>query len=241
MKCSAMLASLVIIIFASCSFIGGKRVNGNGNVISQDRNAGDFSRVDVGGAIDVYIKQAPSRSVRVETDENLQELVEVFERGGRLHISPRNNYNLNPSNNSIKVYVTAPEFRLLDVSGASSIQSEEKITSNETLDIGISGASKVKIITNAPRINAQLSGASNLSIGGETRDFDVRGSGASDISGFDLKAENTTVDLSGACSAEVFASVNLDVHASGASGVKYMGSAAVKQNTSGASHVKKID
>ena len=57
----------------------------------------------------------------------------------------------------------------------------------------------------------------------------------------DLLTENTRVDISGASSADVFASVKLDVQASGASGVKYRGAAAVTQDVSGASNVKKVD
>ena len=46
--------------------------------------------------------------------------------------------------------------------------------------------------------------------------------------------------MSGACDAEVFASVKLDVKASGASDVKYKGNAAVSQHVSGAGNVKKV-
>ena len=46
--------------------------------------------------------------------------------------------------------------------------------------------------------------------------------------------------MSGACDAEVFASVKLDVNASGASHVKYKGNATVTRNVSGAGSVKKV-
>ena len=241
MKRITLLFFLAVFIFCSCNYMGGKRINGNGNVISQNRSAGGFNAVDVSRAIDVYIKQDSVQSVRVETDENLQELVEVHEKNGTLYITSHDNYNLNPSNNSVKVFVSAPAFRSVEVSGASKIYGENKFTSNETFDIDISGASEVKINVNAPRVNAHLSGASNLTIMGETRDFNVEGSGASGAKCFDLKTENTTVDISGACSAEVFASLKLDVEASGASNVKYRGAPAITQDISGASDLKKVD
>jgi hypothetical protein len=241
MKRFILFSCLAILIFSSCSYIGGKRVNGNGNVISQNRTTGSFNAVDVSGALDVYLKQDSSQSIKVEADENLQELIEIHEQNGILYISPRENYNLNPSNKGIKIYVSAPAFRRFDVSGASNILCENKITSNESFDIDISGASSVKINVNAPSVNTEVSGASNLTIMGETRDFIVRGSGASGMKCFDLKTENTSVDISGACSAEVFASVKLDVEASGASGVKYRGTPAITQDISGASDLKKVD
>ena len=109
------------------------------------------------------------------------------------------------------------------------------------MDIDLTGASDIKLDVKAPRINAEVTGASSVMLTGETKDFNVEGSGASDIKSFGLMTENTTLDISGACSAEVFASVKLDVQASGASGIKYKGNAAVNQDISGAGSVKKVD
>jgi hypothetical protein len=230
-----------ILIFSSCRFIGGKRIHGNGNVVTQDRSAGKFNSVDISGAIDVYLKQdSAHQAIKVETDENLQELVEIHEENGVLYISPRDNYNLDPSK-AIKVFVTAPHFRALSVSGASHIYGENKVSSSETLDIDLSGASEIKLDMKAPRINAEVTGASSVILTGETRDFSIEGSGASDIKCFDLMTENTTLDVSGASSAEVNASVKLDVHASGASGIKYKGTPSVTQDVSGASSVNKVN
>ena len=242
MKRNFFLSLLGILIFSSCSYVGGKRINGNGNIVTQDRTAGKFNSVDVSGAIDVYLRQdSAQQAIKVETDENLQELVEIYEENGVLYISPRDNFNLDPSNNKIKVFVATSQFRNLDVSGASNIYSENKLTSSETLDIGLSGASEAKIDAKAPRINAEITGASTVILTGETKDLNVGGSGASGAKCFDLKTENATVDISGACSAEVFASIKLDVQASGASGVKYKGAPSITQDISGASSIKKVD
>jgi hypothetical protein len=241
MKRIVLFSFFAILLFSSCSYVGGKRIRGDGNVISQDRTVGQFNNVDVSGAIDVYIKQDSAQpGVKVEADANLQELVEVYEQNGTLYISPRDHYNLRPSK-AIKVFVSAPRYRRLDVSGASNIFSENKIVSTESLDIDISGASGIKIDLKAPRVNTEVTGASKAVLTGETRDFNVEGTGASDVKCFDLKTENTTLGISGACSAEVFASVKLDVDASGASGVRYKGSPAVTQDLSGASSLKKVD
>jgi Putative auto-transporter adhesin, head GIN domain len=76
---------------------------------------------------------------------------------------------------------------------------------------------------------------------GETKDFSADGSGSTDIKCFELLAENTNVELSGAGDAQVFASVKLDVQVSGAADVKYKGNAAVTKEISGAGSVKKVE
>lgn len=239
MKPTFLFCCLLVIV-SSCDYIGGKRIHGNGNNVAQSRNTGKFNSLDVSGAIDVYVKQDSNQSVKVETDENLQEYVEVYESNGVLVVSPKDNYNLDPSH-KIKVFITAPSFRVIDVSGASTITSENKLVSSESLDIDLSGASEAKVDLKTPRINTEVTGASTITLTGETKDLNVVGSGASGAKCFDLMTENTTVDISGASSAEVFASVKLDAQASGASEVKYRGNPAITQDINGASSIRKAD
>ena len=110
MKKIFFLSVIAIIILSSCSYIGGKRVSGNGNIVTREHTVGSFHNVDVSGALSVYVKMdSAQQPVKVETDENLQELIEITESNGTLYISPRDNFNLNPSR-KVKVYVSAPRF-----------------------------------------------------------------------------------------------------------------------------------
>jgi hypothetical protein len=137
--------------------------------------------------------------------------------------------------------VSSPAFKMLHVSGASKMIGENTISSDATIDIGLSGASNAGLDLKCPKVTINLSGASTLTVKGETKDLSVEGSGASHIKCFDLLSENADVDISGASSAEVFASVKLNAGASGASDVRYKGNAAVTEDESGASSVKKAD
>ena len=105
------------------------------------------------------------------------------------------------------------------------------------MDIDVSGASEINLEVKAPRIKAGLSGASKGTFRGETKDVSLHGSGASEFRAFDLMAENSDVDVSGASNADVFASVNLKAEASGASNIRYKGKPSVSSNTSGAGNV----
>jgi hypothetical protein len=76
---------------------------------------------------------------------------------------------------------------------------------------------------------------------GETKDFDIQGSGSTDIKCFDLLAENVNLDISGAGDAEIYASKKITGSMSGAADVRYKGAAQTDIHTSGATSVKKID
>jgi hypothetical protein len=231
--CSATLLS-------SCHFFHGEHIDGNGNVTTQTRNVSNFTGVEVSSAINLYIKQDSAYSVKVEIDDNLQPYIIVSEANGILYIKQENNTSLDATG-KIKVYVSAPAFKYLEASGACRIIGENTLTSADAVDIHLSGASDAKLELKAPKVSAELSGASDITLQGETRDLSIDGSGASHAKCFELSSENTDVDLSGASSAEVIASVKINAKASGASDVRYKGNGAVNQDVSGAGSVKKVD
>jgi len=233
------LFSLVIFV-GGCREIAGERVKGSGHVITENRSISGFNNIDVSGAIDVYVRQDSSTSVKVEADDNILEYIEIHTDGSTLEIYTENNIRLRPSN-KIKVYVSNPNYKEIQVSGASSVRCENEITSADVLEVGLSGASEGRLELNAPKISVHLTGASNASVKGKTKDFEGSASGASEIRGFDLLSENANVNASGASHIEIFASVKIDGEASGASSVNYKGNAQSNVGKSGASSVNKKD
>jgi len=233
------LFSLIIFV-GGCREIAGERVRGSGHIITENRTASGFSSIDVSGAIDVYIKQDPTTSVKVEADDNILQYIEVHTDGSTLEIHTEDNIRLKPSH-KIKVYVSNSEYKDLQVGGASSIRSENEITSADALNVDIGGASEGILEVNAPKVSVNVSGASKANIKGKTKDFEGGASGASEIRGFDLLTENADVDASGASNIEVYASVKIAGQASGASSVNYKGNAQASVEKSGASSVNKKD
>lgn len=234
-------AALLISIFAaSCEYMGGKRIRGNSVVKSENRTAGTFTRIHASGSVDVYVKQDSVYAIRVETDENLLPYVVVENDNGSLNIHQKNGVRLKPSN-SVKVFVSGPSFKKFDASGACDLVSENTIINTESITISLSGACSIKMDVNTPKVKAGLSGAGTLSLKGQTRDFEVDGSGSTDINCFGLLAENTDVAISGAGDAEVFASIKLDLHVSGAADIRYKGNAVVNKHISGAGSVTKVE
>ena len=233
-------ALLLISTLTSCHYFSGKRIRGNGVVKSENRTAGSFNSIHVSGIADVYVRQDSVNSVRVEADENLLEFIIIENDNGTLDIHQKDGINLKPSG-SIKVYVSGPSFKNFEASGACDFYGENKITGTESVTIHLSGSSDVNMDLKAPRVVVDLSGAGTITLRGDTKDFSVHGSGSTDINCFELLAENTKVELSGAGDAEVFASVQLDVHVSGAADVKYKGNANVSKEVSGAGSVKKVE
>lgn len=227
------------ILFTSCDMIHGERIKGSGNVITQARNVSGFDAIDASGAVNVFVKQDSAYSVKVEIDDNLQEYVIVEEENGILRVHQANNTRLQTTGD-IKIYVSLPAIKEIQVSGASRLIGENTFAGDQ-FSADLSGASHAELKLDYPKVNAELTGASSVNFSGKTKEVDFSGSGASHFRCFDLLSETARVDLSGASDAQVFASVRLDAEASGASGVKYRGEATANTNVSGASHVSKAE
>lgn len=238
MKKGIYLVVLAALFLGGCRQIFGKRIRGNGNVVTQTRNLSGFDRIEMGGGAKLYVKQDSVFSVKVVGDENLQPYFETYVEGNTLHIHESNGVNLGFST-PVKVYVSAPKYTRFDMSGATDLYSENQIQSTEAIAIDLSGASEVVMDVKAPSLRADLSGAGSVKLRGEAKTFEVDGSGSTDIRCFDLLTESTKVSISGAGDAQVFASVKLDVHVSGAGSVKYKGNPTINQSISGAGSVKK--
>jgi hypothetical protein len=237
MKRLLPLLLLPAILFASCDM---ERIKGNGNIKSETRNVGSFDQIHVSGNIYVYFTQGAAQPVRVETDDNLQEFIEVQTSGDILNIKVKDNVDLDPTQD-IEVYVSAPAVHRFEASGACHINSDNTITSTETVDIHLSGASGAILDVHAPAVDADLSGACSIELKGETKSLSIDGSGSAEARCFGLMAENVEIDISGAGDVETFASVKLHVEVSGAGSVKYKGNPAVSQSISGAGSVSKAN
>lgn len=229
-----------LLMLGSCNVIDGERIKGNGNIRMESRHAGAFANVNVSGNIDLFVRQDSAYTVKVKADENLMEYIEVITEGENLIIRPKKGYNLSGSDD-IKVYVSSPHYNKLKASGSCDIIGENIIKAESILDIELSGSSDVKMEVYAPEVRAELSGAGSISLSGITKDFSVAGSGSTDINCMDLKSENVSIRISGAGSAEVFASVKLDVNVSGSGSVEYRGNATVNQSISGSGSIKKLE
>lgn len=235
-----IIALAIGLLASSCVFVGGKRIKGNGVFKTETRNAGNFHSVESGGSMDIYLKQDSVYAVKLEGEENLLPYINLENRNGVLKVYEQNNIRLRPTR-TIKIFISAPTFKELKGSGSSDIISQNTLTNKERISIRVSGSGDMNLTLDAPVVKASLSGAGEINLKGRTRDFEVSGSGSSNINCYELMSENTSVQISGAGDAKVFASVKLVVNVSGAADVHYKGNATVEKSISGAGSVSKAD
>jgi hypothetical protein len=235
-----VLTSLgLMVILCSCSYIGGKRVTGDGNMSSQTRNVGDFRGVEVTGSMEVIVSQGPAATVRVDADQNLLSYIETNLDGDVLEVHPKKGYNLRPRA-GIKIYVTAPQYQLLAVTGSGTIRSGSKITHGDKMRMEVTGSGDIQADADAPNISTEITGSGSITVSGNTRTFGTGINGSGEVHGFNLLSEATEVEINGSGNAEVFASKQLNINISGSGDVQYKGNPTVNQSVSGSGNIRKV-
>jgi len=234
-----VLIASIAIVFSSCHYLRGRRVRGNGNIKTEEHSVSSFKNLQVSASINVYVSQGDVKPIKIEGDENLLPYIEVEQDGDEITIKNKEGYNLEGSGD-LKVYVSAPSFHHISLSGAGDIIGENKITNPDNLELNLSGAGDIKMELDAPKITAEVSGVGSIYLKGQTKDIEMDISGAGSAHCYELLSENTKVGISGVGSAEVYASVKLNAEVSGAGSVDYKGGATqINQHVSGVGSVNK--
>ena len=211
------------------------QTRGNGNISKQERQVSDFNAIDVGCAIHLYISQGATQSVKVETDENLQDKVITKVSNGTLRLSCDNIKDAT----KMDIYVTAVNLSNIDASGASKVTGQTLLKS-ETFGLYISGAAKADLdietgifknetsgaanatlTVKANTANTEISGAGNLKLKGSAEMHNTEVSGAGNLKSLEFVTNNTDADISGAGNASVMARHQLKAGLSGAGNLSY--------------------
>ena len=220
MKNLTILAAASILI-SSCDVITGTGVNGNGNIRTEKRSPGNFNAVKSSASIDIEINSGDAWSVSVEDDDNILQYVVTEVHDGTLHVDYKDGYSIN--NDHAKVYVTAPSFDKLSVSGSGDISTQGTLKNSRQIEMNVSGSGYIKAQVDAPVIDISVGGSGEISLTGHTKDFTCSIAGSGDVNCGGLESENATVKIAGSGNAHVFASVHLSATVSGSGDVYYRG------------------
>jgi hypothetical protein len=210
---------------------------GSGNLETKDYAFTNFTKVEISSAFDFEIKQSSSYNISVTVPDCLIDYVQVSQDGQTLKISLGALPLLGPV--TLRASVTMPQLSGLTVSGASR-GTVSDFSSNEDLDITVSGASEVTGDITAGNVEFDISGASSIQLEGSADDMVADVSGASRFNLGDFIVNNADVDFSGASSGTINLDGRLDADLSGASRLWYIGEPTMGTiDTSGASTISK--
>src|SRR5438067_632710 len=106
-------------------------LEGNGKLVTRDVPVQSFDALIASGVYDLKLSQGDRETVKIEADENLQDLFQVHNEGSKLIIDMKKmehkNVKLNDKN-KMKVFVTFKKLKELELSNLGGVHSDDQLT-----------------------------------------------------------------------------------------------------------------
>ncbi len=236
-----ILLGLVIVsgFLSGCDLIVGRRIEGNGNIVTQERNIHSANKIKLAGSYDVEISKGSSAMVKVEADDNLMSHIIIENEGDWLIIKSRDHENL-VSSKTIKIYINTDKLEAVHLAGSGNIIGNEKFTGADNIDLSIAGSGDINLQINTPKVKASIAGSGNIILSGETKNEEIHIAGHGDYKAENLKAENAEIHIAGSGNVKIFADNNLEINIAGSGDVFYKGNPKISQHIAGSGQIKQL-
>ena len=215
----SLVVGLCVLLSTGCLIIGANSgIQGSGQAASEARDVGSFQKIAVAGSLDVDVTFGPTHSVKVETDDNLIDLVQTENESGTLKINVRESCN---PRSGMKVHIVMPALEACDFLGSGSVS-----------------IAKIE----AERFQAKLLGSGHLTADGVVDHLSAKilGSGEADLEG--VVAQDADASVLGSGTLRIRAEKTLNIEVLGSGDVIYSGSATpTKTNTLGSGSIRRSD
>ncbi|MEZ5084573.1 MAG: DUF2807 domain-containing protein [Bacteroidales bacterium] len=171
---------------------------GNKKVTTEARDLTNFNALNVGGALNVFFEISDGYSVKIETDENLQDNVKAEVIDAVLYV--KSNTMKNPT--KLNAYISMPELIYLNASGATEVKGNSLVV-NDEFKLTASGASSVSLDLDVQYLETSVAGAADVTLAGIAKTHKLDLSGAGSLKAKGLVSSKAIYNVSGASDAAI--------------------------------------
>lgn len=234
MKRTHLILVLLTFTLMSCHFdLSLGQTDGNGNVVTEERNVGDFSKVKGSSGLDIYLTKGNENKVVVEADENLHQHIETIVENGKLRIRSADHTNIGKAK-AKKIHVTYIELSSIEASSGADVIANSVVKS-ETLNLDVSSGADLEVEILARDVYAETSSGADLVVSGKANSLKAKASSGSDLDAKELMVVDCNADASSGADITVHVKDRLDAEATSGGDVHYYGDPAAVTNKGGRS------
>jgi hypothetical protein len=188
-----------------------------------------FDALKASGIYELKLSQGNKETVKIEADENLQELFQVRNEGNRLIIDMKKLENKNlKSKNKMKVYVTFKKIKELELSTIGNVGSEQQLNFDD-LDMKNKSVGNVDLQLTANTIDLENKSVGNVKLSGKAQNAVMKNAGVGSLEAGNFVVQTMNIENTGIGSAEVNAEKDLKVKDSFLGKVKNKGNAPMRK------------
>ncbi|HEX2608645.1 MAG TPA: head GIN domain-containing protein [Flavisolibacter sp.] len=204
-------------------------IEGNGKLVTREVPVSSFDALKASGIYELKLMQGSAESVKIEADENLQELFQVRNEGNQLVIDMKKLENKNlKSKNKMRVLVTFKKLKELSLSTIGNVSSEETLAFDD-LSLKNKSVGNVKLNLTANKLDLTNSSVGNVNLSGKAQNAVFKNSGVGSLEAGSFVVQTLNIENTGVGNAEVNAEKDLKVKDSFLGKVKNKGGAQAKK------------
>ena len=203
------------------------KIEGSGNMVTREVSVQSFDELNVSGVFSVLLTQGGKEGVRIEADDNLQELFEVKNEGSKLNISMKKDVNFS-SKKKLKVYISFKKLKNMDLKTVGDVSSDQNLNFDD-LKLHNKSVGNVDLKLTAQTLNVDNKSVGNIRLSGKANNVVIRNKRVGSIQAGGFVVQTMDIDNNGIGSAEVNAEKELKVKDNMMGKVTNKGAAAIKR------------
>jgi hypothetical protein len=203
------------------------RIEGSGNIVTKEIAVKSFDELNVQGVFSVLLTQGNKEEVRIEADDNLQELFEVKNEGSKLNITTKKDMNYS-SKKKLKVYITFRKLKSMELKTVGDISSDANLNFDD-LRISNKSVGSIDLKMTAQNLNVENKSVGNVKLNGKAENAIIKNKGVGSVQAASFIVQKMDIENDGVGSAEVNAAKELKVKDSFLGKVTNKGAAPVKR------------
>jgi hypothetical protein len=234
-KTTSITATILLLLLSFTSGFGQEKekdwdkdkIKGSGNVITKDVAVQPFDELEASGVFNVVLTQTGKEAVKIEAEDNLQQLFEVKNEGKKLIVSMKKDSHFD-SKKKMVVYISFKNLKTMDIKMVGNLSSEGNLNfDNLSLDNKSVGSVDLKLA--AQKLDIKNKSVGNLKLSGKAEHAVIKSNSVGSIKASDLIVQSMDIDNDGVGGAEVNAAKEIKVRESFLGKVRNVGAATIKK------------
>ncbi|PQJ78030.1 head GIN domain-containing protein [Polaribacter porphyrae] len=199
----------------------GKKIKGNGNVVTVNRTTSDYDGIGIGGSFDVILVKGKEGKITIEGEENIIPYIETEVKGGTLKIKYEKNVNIRTTKR-LTVTVTYNDIDKVSLGGSGNVKNEGTIKS-ENFSVSLGGSGNITLNVDADEINSNIGGSGNIKLSGNSTEFTCSIAGSGSIKAYDLTTDSLKATIAGSGNIKTTVNKKIKAKVVGSGSIYYKG------------------
>lgn len=234
----ALIAMLGFVIVPSS--LVGQKVKGDGKMITQTREVGDFTKIRSMGSLDIILEKGDKSTVEVIAEDNVQDIISVSVEKKTLVVRVKPGASFK-SKGKTEVHVYKSKLEDISLEGSGSVRGAVKFDL-KALNISVDGSGSVNMNVDASVMKVQLNGSGEIicegsygtvesvqkgsgtiSLKGQAKALKATASGSGELKATALTSSSVNIKSGGSGTIKVHATQSLEVESTGSGNITYKG------------------